>query len=190
MIIAYARVSTQDQCLDLQVNALKRLGYDKLFTAHGVSSARADRPGLSEALGALSSGDTLMVWRLDRLARSMRELTDLGWSLHEQQLGFHSVCEHIDLGAAFGEFQLHMIAAMAHFERALIVERTREGMAAAKARGAQIGRKPALDPCRLQTATAWARDGLPIAEIAQRLGVGRSTLYRYLATHKGSCGSL
>ncbi|MEM0928045.1 MAG: recombinase family protein [Pseudomonadota bacterium] len=181
MKVAYARVSTQDQSLDLQIRALQRAGYDQLFTDHGVSGMQTERSGLSDALQTLEDGDTLMVWRLDRLARSMRELTDMVWSLHRRNIRFYSVCEHIDIGSAFGEFQLHMIAAMAHFERALIVERTREGMAAAKARGAQIGRKPALSPQALEEALYLKSQGMGVVDVAAQLGIGRSTLYRYLA---------
>lgn len=181
MRIAYARVSTDEQNLDLQVNALKRAGYDALFTDQGISGVTTERPGLMKALNALNDGDTLMVWRLDRLARSMRDLTDTVWALHRRGIRFHSICEHIDVGSAFGEFQLHIMSAMAHFERALIVERTRAGVAAAKARGAQIGRKPALNPEEFQEAMFLRTNGMSVDEIAQKFSIGRSTLYRYLS---------
>ena len=181
MRIGYARVSTDEQSIALQVDALNRAQCDRIFKDEGISGVAARRPGLDRALAQLKSGDTLVVWRLDRLARSMRDLTDTITVLHGRGVGFHSICEHIDVSSAFGEFVLHVLSAVAHFERALIVERTRAGMAAAKARGATFGRKPALTDEELREAVYLIDQGLSVPEAASQIGVGRSTLYRYLA---------
>nr|WP_321440398.1 recombinase family protein [uncultured Hyphomonas sp.] len=189
MRVAYARVSTEEQSLDLQIDALKRAGFDELFCDHGVSGVALERPGLQEALALLKEGDTLVVWRLDRLARSLRELTDLVWSLHDRNIGFHSLCEYIDVGSAFGEFTLHVLSAVAHFERALIVERTKAGMQAARERGVQFGRPPALSDEEVEEAVFLMSHGLSVEEAALQFGVGRSTLYRYLSSRSERSGS-
>jgi len=181
MLIGYARVSTGDQSLDLQTDALKRAGCARIFTDHGVSGIASDRPGLEDALAALGEGDTLVVWRLDRLARSMRDLTDLVFTLHRCRIAFRSLCEHIDVSSAFGEFVLHVLSAVAHFERALIVERTRAGMEAAKARGVKLGRPRRLDPRTFTDALSLINEGMSVEDAAAHVGVGRSTLYRAIA---------
>jgi DNA invertase Pin-like site-specific DNA recombinase len=181
MRIGYARVSTQDQCLDLQIDALERAGCERIFKDPGVSGVAVERPGLIEALGCVQEGDALVVWRLDRIARSMRDLTDTVMGLHHRGVEFMSLCEYINVTSAFGEFTLHVLAAAAHLERALIVERTRAGMQAAKERGATFGRKPALDGEMLREALILQRQGLSVQSIATQLGVGRSTMYRYMA---------
>lgn len=178
--VAYARVSTDDQTLDLQINALTRAGFDTLFEDHGVSGVAEDRPGLREALSTLKEGDEFIVWRLDRMARSKRELTDIVMGLHRRGIGFRSLCEHIDVSSAFGELILHMISAFAHFERALIVERTRAGMKAAKERGVTFGRKPALNIEQKAAACRLIKHGMRIEDVASEMGVGRSTMYRYV----------
>jgi len=174
--VAYARVSTEDQSLALQQDALAKAGYDVIFEDHGVSGVATDRPGLSKALQSLNKGDMLIVWRLDRLARSLRELTDIVWALHHRGIGFQSLCEHIDVSSAFGELTLHVLGAVAQFERSLMVERTRAGMQAAKDRGVQFGRKAALE----------MRQGMRVEDVAEHMGVGRSTMYRYVAEVKAS----
>ncbi len=181
MRIGYARVSTCDQSLDLQIDALRKAGCEQIFEDRGISGVATDRPGLEKALAALGEGDTLVVWRLDRLARSMRDLTDTITALHAREIGFQSICEHIDVSSAFGEFVLHILSAVAHFERALIVERTRAGMAAAKARGAKFGRKPVLNGEELHEACFLIGSGMSVTATALQLSIGRSTLYRYLA---------
>ena len=183
MRIAYARVSTSDQSLDLQINALKKEGYDRLFQDHGVSGIAKARPVLQEALALLNEGDTFIVWRLDRIARSMRELTEIVWSLHNRNIRFVSLSEHIDVSSAVGELILHVLGAVAHFERALIVERTKAGMDAARQRGVQFGRKPKLDEQTLAEALQIIADGNSISDAAKKIGIGRSTLYRYIATN-------
>ena len=180
MRIGYARVSTEEQSLDLQIDALTKAGCDQIFKDHGISGVAPKRPGLEKALATLQPGDTLVVWRLDRLARSMQDLLGTVQALHEREVGFQSICEHIDIGSAFGELILHVLSAIVHFERRLIVERTEAGMRAAKARGTIFGRKPAIDAEGLLSAIEQRRVGIPVPRIARRLGVGRSTLYRYL----------
>jgi len=179
MRIGYARVSTEDQSLDLQIDALKRWQCDKIFTDRA-SGANCDRSGYKDALGALQPRDTLVVWRLDRLARSMWELVETVKNLNECEINFLSLCEYIDTSSAFGELILHLMGALAHFERALIIERTRAGMAAAKARGVTFGRKPAVDEMMLKEARFLIRYGMSVTDAATQLGIGSSTLYRYL----------
>lgn len=178
--IGYARVSTGDQSLDLQLDALNRAGCDVIFEDRGVSGAAIERPGLSQAFSALRPGDSFIVWRFDRFARSSQFLMDTAWSLRDRGINFESLTECVNIGTAFGELQLHIIAGMARFERALIIERTREGMAAAKARGVAFGRRPALDAQGLQEALHLIRQGMSVEQTARHLGVGRSTMYRYV----------
>jgi len=180
-VYGYARVSTCDQNLDLQLNALKKAGCQTVFQDDGVGGTSSKRDGLAMALAALDKGDVLIVWRLDRLARSMLELVDLVHGLHSRGIGFRSLCEHIDVSSAFGELVLHILSAIAHFERALIVERTVAGMQAAKERGVEIGRRPALNGEELREALYLMKQGMTVPEIALQMGVGRSTLYRYVA---------
>lgn len=140
MKIGYARVSTEDQNLDLQLSALSRAGCDDIVSDHGISGSRFDRHGLQDVLSRLQSGDTLVVWRLDRLGRSLSHLVGIVGDLGRRNVEFVSLTESLDTRSPTGMLMFHMIAALAEFERALISERTRAGMAAAKARGAKIGR--------------------------------------------------
>lgn len=181
MRIAYARVSSSEQSLDLQIDALTEAGFDHIFHDHGVSGVASERPGLSQALAMLNEGDTFTVWRLDRLARSMRELTDIVWAMHRRGIRFQSLCEFIDVSSAFGELILHVLGAVAHFERALIIERTIAGMQAAKDRGVKFGRKPAMDGETFREALYLMQQGMSVSDTAQQMDVGRSTLYRYVA---------
>lgn len=178
--VGYARVSTEDQSLDLQRDALNRANCDVIFEDQGVSGAAIERPGLTKALGVLERGDSFVVWRFDRFARSSQFLMDTAWALKDRGINFESLTECVNLDSAFGELQLHIIAGMARFERALIIERTREGMAAAKERGVEFGRKPALDAQGLQEALYLIAQGMSVENAAQHFGVGRSTLYRYV----------
>lgn len=177
-IIGYARVSTQDQSLDMQVAALKAAGCVRVFEDNGLGGGSTERPGLKLALEAVSSGDTLLVWKIDRLARSLRDLTEIIATLAERQVGFRSLTEALDISSACGRFTLQILSAVAELEREIIRERTRAGMQAAKERGAKIGRRPALSSEQLAQASARATAGEPITTIAKSLGVGRSTLYR------------
>ncbi len=188
MIIGYARVSTEDQSLDLQLKALKAAKCEKIYEDHGISGVRYDRPGLIAALSALQEGDTFVVWRLDRLARSMRDLTDTVDGLYKKGIHFRSICEYFDVSTSLGEFILHLLSAVAQFERSIIVERTVAGMAIAKEKGATFGRKPAIDCHMFEEALSLIRHGMSVEQTANQLGVGRSTLYRYIADLKSMPG--
>ncbi|MGU3401323.1 recombinase family protein [Brucellaceae bacterium D45D] len=138
--IGYARVSTQEQKLDLQINALSQAGCEKIFIDEGVSGTKADREGLKEAIRTLKRGDMLIVWRLDRLGRSLINLVELVEGLGQQGVEFRSLTENIDTSSSGGRLVFHMMAALAEFERSLISERTRAGMQAAKLKGKHVGR--------------------------------------------------
>ena len=187
--VGYARVSTLEQDLGLQVDALQAQGCpDELIFVDKASGAKAARPGLTQCLETLQAGDLLLVWRLDRLGRSMAHLVGLVEELQARGIGFRSVCDGaIDTTTASGELVFHIFSAMAQFERRLIQERTRAGLTAARARGRRGGR-PALDPQdpRVQMAKALYQDRAhAVGEICQTLHISRSTLYRYLALPDG-----
>ncbi|TVQ82240.1 MAG: recombinase family protein [Micavibrio sp.] len=181
MKIGYARVSTEEQNLDLQHGALNAAGCEKLFEDHGISGSATERPGLAEALNTLSEGDTLIVWKLDRLGRSLSHLVGLLDDLGKRRIGFVSLTENIDTTTAGGRLVFHMMAALSEFERSLIVERTKAGMAAARRRGKTPGRPKKLTPERLEHARALLADGKHTKRAAaQLLGVNESTLRRAL----------
>lgn len=179
MEIGYARVSTGDQNLDLQEQALSSTGAAHIFTDR-VSGVVTSRPGLDKALAALTTGDVLAVWRLDRLGRSLSHLITLVHDLGERGIGFRSLTEGIDTTTAQGKLVFHMMGALAKFERALISERTRAGLQAAKARGERLGRKPALIASQVEHARKLIQSGERPADVARSLQVGRATLYRAL----------
>ena len=175
-LLGYARVSTADQQPQLQVDALQDAGCYRVFT-ETASGALTDRPILAQVLDQLRPGDTLVVWKLDRLGRSLRHLVDTVTGLAERGVGFRSLQESIDTTTPGGKLVFHVFAALAEFERDLIRERTTAGLAAARARG----RPPVLDPGQVELARElYASRRYTTAEIAHRLKVGRSTLYRYL----------
>lgn len=175
MKIGYARVSTEEQFLDLQLAALKNVACDHIFSDYGVSGTRQDREGLSLALTSLQPGDTLVVWRLDRLGRSLNHLVMLMSDLRSRGINFTSLNESIDTNTPTGMFMFHMIAALAEFERALISERTKAGLAAARHRGSRLGRPRALDAQDLEQARNLIRS-CPEAVVAKRFGVHLKTL--------------
>lgn len=180
MLIGYARVSTGDQRLDLQMDALRRAGCEKIFTDHS-SGARGDRSGLDGARSHLRPGDTLIVWKLDRLGRSVRQLVEFAAQL--QNLGIHlaSLTDGIDTATPAGRFFFHVMAALAEMERDLIRERTTAGLEAARARGRLGGRPRKLTSRQVShAATLLADPDTTGAEVAQTFGVARSTLYRAL----------
>lgn len=182
MLIGYARISTQDQNLDLQLDALNRAGCDKVFT-DTASGANAARPGLDQALSHAREGDTLVVWKLDRLGRSIRHLIDTIKDLDGRKVGFKSLQEAIDTTTPGGKLVFHVIAALAEFERDLIRERTNAGLSSARARGRKGGRPKSLSAKQLTQARALIKDpSVPIGEICKTLKVSRSTLYRYAAS--------
>ena len=180
MLIGYARVSTIDQNLDLQMDALKTAGCDKVF-ADKLSGAKDDRPGLQEALEYAREGDTLVVWRLDRLGRSLPHLIQTTTGLEQRGVGFKSLQEGIDTTTSGGKLVFHIFAALAEFERSLTRERTQAGLKAARARGRNGGRPKALTDHQLKMAEAML--GAPdttMVQVAEHFGVARSTLYRLL----------
>ncbi|MAW79365.1 MAG: hypothetical protein CMI63_03950 [Parvularcula sp.] len=144
MQIGYARVSTIDQNLDLQIEALKSAGCEKIYEDEGVSGAKASRPGLEELLKHLQRGDVLIVWKLDRLGRSLRHLIDLIGMFEERGIGFTSLSDGIDTTTPLGKLFFHISGAFGEYERNLISERTKAGMEAARARGVRLGRPPKL----------------------------------------------
>ncbi len=180
MLVGYARVSTQDQTIDLQRDALDKAGCERAFT-DTISGSKAERPGLEQALHFLRPGDTLVVWRLDRLGRSLEHLIETVGRLQDRGIGFRSVTESIDTTSSGGKLIFHVFGALAEFERELIRERTQAGLAAARARGRKGGRPRSLDPRKVAMARALHADkSNSIEDICKTLRVSRSTLYRYL----------
>ena len=186
MIIGYARVSTDEQKLDLQLQALERAGCDRICTDLGRSGATFAREGLETALNCLEPGDTLVVWRLDRLGRSLSGLVTVIDRLIRQQVHFRSIMENIDTVSSGGRLMFHMMAALAEFERSIISERTRAGLSAARARGRQIGRPKALSDDLILYARAVLLTGdMSLADIADELGVSSRTLRTRLRESRG-----
>ncbi|KAB0568797.1 recombinase family protein [Brucella pituitosa] len=175
--LGYARVSTTEQNLDLQLSALRAVGCHAVLTDEGISGSEFTRPGLSKLLKQLRAGDTLTVWRLDRLGRSLFNLIKLVRELEERGIQFRSLSESIDTGTPGGRLLFHLLAAMAEFERSLVSERTRAGMAAARARGSRIGRKPAMSPEQIAEATsAFVDDGISLEDLAKHYSIHPRTL--------------
>ncbi len=180
MRIGYARVSTHEQHLGLQLDALKQAGCERIYEDQ-VSGTKEQRPGLEQALAALRPGDTLVVWKLDRLGRSIKHLIEVVNSLREQDVAFHSVTEGIDTSTNGGRFVYNIFASLADFERGLIRDRTMAGLAAARARGRKGGRPKKLTERKLAQARALLSDPKQsVTDVAKVLGVGRATLYRAL----------
>ncbi|ORA63907.1 MULTISPECIES: recombinase family protein [Mycobacteroides] len=180
MLIGYARVSTAEQSVGLQLDALQAAGVERVFVDEGVSGSVSSRPELDRCLEVLREGDTLVVWRLDRLARSLRHLLELVESLSQRGIHLRSLTESIDTSSASGRLILSVFGALAEFERGLIVERTQAGLAAARLRGAKIGRPTAMSAGQVEQAKTLVSAGHRVGDVAQSLGVGRSTLYRVL----------
>ncbi|KVA73758.1 DNA resolvase [Burkholderia ubonensis] len=177
--LGYARVSTEEQCLDLQFAALNAAGCVQIFTDHGISGSAQERPGLRALLNVAQPGDTLVVWRLDRLGRSLSHLIQLMADLQDCGVDFQSLNEAIDTRTPTGRFMFHMIAALAEFERALIAERTRAGMSAARQRGQRIGRPRALTPDQVGIARQMIQRQ-SMEQVADHFNVHAVTMRRYL----------
>lgn len=187
MNIGYARVSTDDQNLDLQIQALETAGCERIFQDHGVSGAARQRPGLAKALRHAREGDVLIVWKLDRLGRSLPHLVEVVDSLRETGVGFRSLQEQIDTTSAGGRFYLHILAALAEFERAMISERTKAGMAAARRNGKHVGRPRKLSDAQVRRARELISSGkVTRRTVADRLGVNMGTLRRALLAAPGA----
>lgn len=180
MKIGYARISTADQSLDLQTDALAAAGCEKIFhdTASG---AKDERRGLADAVEYARAGDVLAVWKLDRLGRSLRHLIEIVNRLHEKGVGFASLQENIDTTTPGGKLIFHVFGALAEFERELIRERTNAGLKAARARGKKGGRREKLTPQQVEMAKAMVRDpNISISSICKTLKISKPTLYRYV----------
>jgi DNA invertase Pin-like site-specific DNA recombinase len=187
--LGYARVSTLDQNLALQQDALKEAGCEHIYVEQ-MSGAVTDRPALLDALQYARSGDTLIVWKLDRLARSMKQLIETVEKLRLRGIGFRSLTESIDTTTAQGVLVFHMFSALAEFERALIRERTRAGLKAAKRMGRTGGRPAKLTEDDLDVArTLLANPDITVSDVADRIGVSAATLYRYLPAARTASNS-
>jgi len=181
--VGYARVSTKDQTLDLQLDALKKAGCSKVYS-ETVTGIKADRPVLAKAVDALRAGDVLVIWKLDRLGRSLKNLIDIVNELLQRKVGLQSLGDPIDTTTSHGKLTFNIFASLAEFERDLIRERTNAGLTAARARGRKGGRPKGLTPGAEQTAcaaeTLYREGELSSQQIADRLHISKSTLYAYL----------
>lgn len=183
--IGYARVSTADQNPQAQVDALTAAGCEKVFQEHA-SGVLSQRPQLNACLGYLREGDTLVITRLDRLGRSMKHLKAIVDELEARKVTFRVVEQQIDTSSSGGRLFFHILAGFAEFEHDMIVERTRDGLAAARARGRKGGRKPKMTPTKIKAAQRMYRSGdHTVTEIAETLGVSRATIYDHLAPEPG-----
>lgn len=186
MLVGYARVSTQDQNPDLQLDALRKAGCEKVFVEKA-SGAQRERPELKAALEYVRAGDTLVVWKLDRLARSLKQLIESVELLAGREIGFRSLTEAIDTTTAGGKLVFHIFGSLAEFERSIIRERTRAGLEAARVRGRKGGRPAALSDKDISAAKALLADpNITVEEVAKRLNVAPSTLYRHLPGGRGA----
>jgi DNA invertase Pin-like site-specific DNA recombinase len=184
MQIGYARVSTQDQNLDMQIEALTNAGCEKLFHDK-TSGSRAERPGFSKVLETLREGDTLIVLKLDRLGRSVKNLVDFVSALQKQGIQFKSLTDAIDTRAPSGRFFFHVMASLAEMERELTVERTRTGLEVARKLGRKGGRKRRMTDSKIESAKRLLANGVPPRDVALNLSVSIPTLYRWIpaSTH-------
>ncbi len=178
-LIGYARVSTEDQNLEMQLRTLKDVGCKKVFTDKASGNA-SDRTGLKDALSHLREGDTLVVWKLDRLGRSVKGLVDLVLELESQHVHFRSLTDSIDTKTPAGRFFFHVMASLAQMERELIVERTRAGLNVARQQGRVGGRKRLMTEKKVSAARKLLAAGTPPREVAQSLGISIPTLYRWV----------
>ena len=180
MNIGYCRVSTQDQNLDLQKDALKKVGCKKIFCDIGTGSD-FNRKGLMDALEFMREGDCLVVWKLDRLGRSLKDLIQTVNDIHEKKMSFQSLQENLDTSTSTGKLVFHVFGALAEFERNIIRDRTNAGLSAARARGRFGGRPRILDKNKIKIAKSLFSDRQnSVSEISKTLNVSRSTLYRYM----------
>jgi len=183
MLVGYARVSTSDQTTGLQLDALDAAGCERVYKDEAISGSTTSRPGLDKALAELKAGDTLIVWKLDRLGRDLRHLVNVVAELTERGIGFKVLTGQgaaIDTTTASGKLIFGIFAALAEFERELIIERTNAGLAAAKRRGTLLGRRRAIAPSKLDHARTLIEGGETIASVAHTLRVHRRTLERAL----------
>ena len=183
--VGYVRVSTADQSTALQIKAMQDAGIKKVFSDQGVSGTLASRPALDEALAYVREGDVLVVWKLDRLGRSTKNVLEVLDGLKSRDVGFRSLTEGLDTTGPMGEAMLTVLAAFNQLERDVIVERTKAGLAAARAQGRVGGRPRVMDQKKQGTArTLYDAGNHTVAEIATMLGVGTATVYRYLSSSR------
>jgi len=178
MKIGYARVSTTDQSLNPQTDSLSEAGCEKLFS-DVASGAKTQRPGLEKAIEFCRKGDILVVWKLDRMGRSMSHLIEMIQQLENKKVGFQSLTEKIDTTTAGGRLIFHLFGALAEFERDLIRERVQAGLKSARARGRKGGRPPVPEETRAMAKILLADKSLSVKQICERLGIAKSTLYKY-----------
>jgi len=184
MYVGYARVSTQDQNPDLQKDALQEVKCEEIFWESG-SGSKSDRPGLRRALDYMREGDVLVVWKLDRLGRSLKDLIGIVNSLEERGIGFKSLRESIDTTTSSGMLVFHIFGALAEFEREVIRERTQAGLAASRVRGRKGGRPSVMDERKKRAAVAMLKDpDNTVGEVAKSLGISPATLYRHVGAMK------
>lgn len=185
-VVGYARVSTADQNLDLQLDALKQAGASPIYEEH-CSGGSAERPELHQCIRALRQGDTLAVWRLDRLGRNLRDLIQIVSDLEAKGVAFRSLRESIDTAGPAGKLVFHLFASLAEFERELLRERTNSGLVAARARGRKGGRPSVLTATEITNALSMMRDPqIPVREICRLYKISRSTLYNYASGSSSS----
>jgi len=184
MLVGYARVSTQDQNLNLQKDALKKANCEKIFCDIG-SGADFERKGLLEALAFMRKGDCLVVWKLDRLGRSLKDLIATVNNIHDKKMSFQSLQEHLNTATSTGKLVFHVFGALAEFERDVIRDRTKAGLTAARARGRLGGRPRIMDQSKIDMAKSLVADTKnSIRDICKTLSISKSTLYRSLKTVK------
>jgi DNA invertase Pin-like site-specific DNA recombinase len=183
MKIGYARVSTEDQNIDLQVDALTAANCEKVYTDKA-SGAKTDRPALAEMLNFARAGDTVVVYKLDRLGRSLAHLIEVVTGLGARGVGFQSITEGIDTSTPAGRLVFNIFGSIAEFERDLIRERTTAGLAAARARGRKGGRPVTMTPDKIHKARTLAAGNIPVVEICATLGISRATYYREVGSSK------
>ena len=184
MKIGYARISTADQNLELQTDALEKAGYEKIFTDRA-SGAKDDRSGLISAIEFCRKNDSLVVWKLDRLGRSLKHLIETINLLHEKKVGFVSLQESIDTTTSGGKLIFHVFGALAEFERELIRERTNAGLASARIRGRLGGRPKLMTDKQIRLAKSMLGDpNVTVKEVCQTMNISKTTLYRYLRNSK------
>ena len=185
MLIGYARVSTQDQNLELQKQALLLSGCERIYEDK-MSGSRSERPGLTKALEMLRTDDTLVVWKLDRLGRSVKNLVDIVNELEQRNVHFKSITDVIDTSTPSGRFFFHVMASLAQMERELIIERTKAGLEIARQLGRKGGRKRVMTDSKLEAAKKLLASGVSPKDVATNLGLSIPTLYRWIPASKSS----
>lgn len=183
MKVGYARVSTKDQVLDLQMDALNKAGCDAVYKDEGISGSKTTRPGLDACLASLKAGDCLVVYKLDRLGRSLEHVMLLLKEFESRGVDFKSLSEGFDTTTPAGKLLFHVIGALAQFERELIRERVVDGLEAAKANGTKLGRRFSISPEYRTQAVNLYNSGVSFGEIGRQLGISRASAHRIVRSH-------